>query len=308
MDQNNLQFSESSSDSSIYQNAQRLTDDELDIFSNHEDEHTMSSEDVPIIDTQPSIGIEQIESEVFVDEDIPQSSGLRDIWHQDQQTIDISVSQNQELLIPPAKFESEGIVDEDIPLATKFRRSEEDTMSSGLRDIWYQDHQTIDISGSQNQEFYIPPAKKLRRSDCTIDLDCSQSEDLFKDSEVAAKMDEQGTSGTSGTSEDLFKCTEVTQIVSPKMDEAGTSGLSSEEIKLSNIEFFEEMSEKCLKMVKEADMTDEDIEEMYAISCSRYLDKFLLKKHPDDIQKRQKLLAKIKKAGEEGIYLKRFMC
>ena len=54
-------------------------------------------------------------------------------------------------------------------------------------------------------------------------------------------------------------------------------------------------------MIEESDMTDEDIEEMYAIACSRYLDKFLLKKHQDDIQARQKLLAKIKKAGEEGI-------
>ena len=242
MDQKNLQFSESSSDSSNYQNAQRLTDDEFDIFSNHEDQHTMSSEDVPIIDTQPTIGIrdsqneEQIESEVFVDEAIPLATKFR-------------TSEDTS--------ESEVFVDEDIPLAAKFRRSKD---TSGLRDLWHQNQQTIDISVSQTQELYIPPAKKFRRSQLAIDTDFSQSEelydspagpssseDLFRGSEVAAKMDEPGTSGTSGLghkSEDLFKCSEVSQIVSPKMDEPGTSGLSSEEIKLSNIEFFEEISEK----------------------------------------------------------------
>ena len=299
MDQKKLQISESSSDSSNFQNAQRLTDDEFDNFSNHEYQHTMSSEDVPIIDTQPTIGIrdsqneEQIESEVFVDEAIPLSTKFR-------------TSEDTS--------ESEVFVDEDIPLAAKFRRSKD---TSGLRDLWHQNQQTIDISVSQTQELYIPPAKKFRRSQLAIDTDDSQSEelydspagpssseDLFRGSEVAAKMDEPGTSGTSGLghkSEDLFKCSEVSQIVSPKMDEPGTSGLSSEEIKLDNIEFLDEISEKCLKMIEESDMTDENIEEVYAIACSRYLDKFLLKKHQDDIQARQKLLAKIKKAGEEGI-------
>ena len=300
MDQKNLQISESSSDSSNFQNAQRLTDDEFDNFSNHEDQHTIgTSEDVPIIDTQPTIGIgikdsqneEQIESEGFVDEAIPLSTKFR-------------TSEDTS--------ESEVLEDEDIPLAAKFRRSKD---TSGLRDLWHQNQQTIDLTVSQTQEVYIPPVKKFRRSQLAIDTDFSQSEelydspagpssseDLFRGSEVAAKMDEPGTSGTSGLghkSEDLFKCSEVSQIVSPKMDEPGTSGLSSEEIKLSNIAFLDEISEKCLKMVE--DMTDEDIEEMYAIACSRYLDKFLLKKHQDDIQARQKLLAKIKKAGEEGI-------
>ena len=271
MDQKNLQFSESSSDSSNYQNAQRLTDDEFDNFSNHEDQHSIgTSEDVPIIDTQPTIGIrdsqneEQIESEVFVDEDIPLATKFR---RSDKQTIEISVSQTQELYIPPAK---------------KFRRSQ----------------LIIDLDYSQSEELYDSPAGPSS----SVDEEGPFSEDLFKGSEVAAKMDEPGTSGTSGLghkSEDLFKCSEVSQIVSPKMDEPGTSGLSSEEIKLSNIAFLDEISEKCLKMVE--DETDEDIEEMYAIACSRYLDKFLLKKHPDDIQKREKLLAKIKKAGEEGI-------
>ena len=299
MDQKKLNISESSSDSSNFQNAQRLTDDEFDNFSNHEDQHTIgTSEDVPIIDTQPTIGIgikdsqneEQIESEGFVDEAIPLSTKFR-------------TSEDTS--------ESEVLEDEDIPLAAKFRRSKD---TSGLRDLWHQ-QQTIDLTVSQTQEVYIPPVKKFRRSQLAIDTDFSQSEelydspagpssseDLFRGSEVAAKMDEPGTSGTSGLghkSEDLFKCSEVSQIVSPKMDEPGTSGLSSEEIKLSNIAFLDEISEKCLKMVE--DMTDEDIEEMYAIACSRYLDKFLLKKHQDDIQARQKLLAKIKKAGEEGI-------
>ena len=302
MDQKKLNISESSSDSSLFQNAQRLTDDEFDNFSNHEDQHTIgTSEDVPIIDTQPTIGIgikdsqneEQIESEGFVDEAIPLSTKFR-------------TSEDTS--------ESEVLEDEDIPLAAKFRRSKD---TSGLRDLWHQNQQTIDLSVSQTQEVYIPPVKKFRRSQLAIDTDFSQSEelydspagpssseDLFRGSEVAAKMDEPGTSGTSGLghkSEDLFKCSEVSQIVSPKMDEPGTSGLSSEEIKLSNIAFLEEISEKCLKMIEESDMTDEDIEEMYAIACSRYLDKFLLKKHQDDIQARQKLLAKIKKAGEEGI-------
>ena len=301
MDQKKLNISESSSDSSLFQNAQRFTDDEFDNFSNHEDQHTIgTSEDVPIIDTQPTIGIgikdsqneEQIESEGFVDEAIPLSTKFR-------------TSEDTS--------ESEVLEDDDIPLAAKYRRSKD---TSGLRDLWHQ-QQTIDLTVSQTQEVYIPPVKKFRRSQLAIDTDFSQSEelydspagpssseDLFRGSEVAAKMDEPGTSGTSGLghkSEDLFKCSEVSQIVSPKMDEPGTSGLSSEEIKLSNIAFLEEISEKCLKMIEESDMTDEDIEEMYAIACSRYLDKFLLKKHQDDIQARQKLLAKIKKAGEEGI-------
>ena len=301
MDQKKLNISESSSDSSLFQNAQRFTDDEFDNFSNHEDQHTIgTSEDVPIIDTQPTIGIgikdsqneEQIESEGFVDEAIPLSTKFR-------------TSEDTS--------ESEVLEDDDIPLAAKYRRSKD---TSGLRDLWHQ-QQTIDLTVSQTQEVYIPPVKKFRRSQLAIDTDFSQSEelydspagpssseDLFRGSEVAAKMDEPGTSGTSGLghkSEDLFKCSEVSQIVSPKMDEPGTSGLSSEEIKLSNIEFLDEISEKCLKMIEESDMTDEDIEEMYAIACSRYLDKFLLKKHQDDIQARQKLLAKIKKAGEEGI-------
>ena len=302
MDQKKLNISESSSDSSLFQNAQRFTDDEFDNFSNHEDQHTIgTSEDVPIIDTQPTIGIgikdsqneEQIESEGFVDEAIPLSTKFR-------------TSEDTS--------ESEVLEDDDIPLAAKYRRSKD---TSGLRDLWHQNQQTIDLSVSQTQEVYIPPVKKFRRSQLAIDTDFSQSEelydspagpssseDLFRGSEVAAKMDEPGTSGTSGLghkSEDLFKCSEVSQIVSPKMDEPGTSGLSSEEIKLDNIEFLDEISEKCLKMIEESDMTDEDIEEMYAIACSRYLDKFLLKKHQDDIQARQKLLAKIKKAGEEGI-------
>ena len=272
MDQKKLQISESSSDSSNFQNAQRLTDDEFDNFSNHEDQHTIgTSEDVPIIDTQPTIGIgikdsqneEQIESEGFVDEAIPLSTKFR-------------TSEDTS--------ESEVLEDEDIPLAAKFRRSKD---TSGLRDLWHQNQQTIDLTVSQTQEVYIPPVKKFRRSQLAIDTDFSQSEELY-DSPAGAS-----------SSEDLFKCSEVSQIVSPKMDEPGTSGLSSEEIKLSNIAFLDEISEKCLKMVE--DMTDEDIEEMYAIACSRYLDKFLLKKHQDDIQARQKLLAKIKKAGEEGI-------
>ena len=288
MDQKKLQISESSSDSSNFQNAQRLTDDEFDNFSNHEDQHTIgTSEDVPIIDTQPTIGI-----------------GIKDSQNEEQ--IEFRTSEDTS--------ESEVFVDEDIPLAAKFRRSKD---TSGLRDLWHQNQQTIDLSVSQTQEVYIPPVKKFRRSQLAIDTDDSQSEelydspagpssseDLFRGSEVAAKMDEPGTSGTSGLghkSEDLFKCSEVSQIVSPKMDEPGTSGLSSEEIKLSNIEFLDEISEKCLKMIEESDMTDENIEEVYAIACSRYLDKFLLKKHQDDIQARQKLLAKIKKAGEEGI-------
>ena len=280
MDQKKLNISESSSDSSLFQNAQRLTDDEFDNFSNHEDQHTIgTSEDVPIIDTQPTIGIgikdsqneEQIEfrtsedtseSEVFVDEAIPRATKIR-------------TSEDTS--------ESEVLEDDDIPLAAKYRRSKD---TSGLRDLWHQ-QQTIDLTVSQTQEVYIPPVKKFRRSQLAIDTDFSQSEELY-DSPAGAS-----------SSEDLFKCSEVSQIVSPKMDEPGTSGLSSEEIKLSNIAFLEEISEKCLKMVE--DMTDEDIEEMYAIACSRYLDKFLLKKHQDDIQARQKLLAKIKKAGEEGI-------
>ena len=272
MDQKKLNISESSSDSSNFQNAQRLTDDEFDNFSNHEDQHTIgTSEDVPIIDTQPTIGIgikdsqneEQIESEGFVDEAIPLSTKFR-------------TSEDTS--------ESEVLEDEDIPLAAKFRRSKD---TSGLRDLWHQNQQTIDLTVSQTQEVYIPPVKKFRRSQLAIDTDFSQSEELY-DSPAGAS-----------SSQDLFKCSEVSQIVSPKMDEPGTSGLSSEEIKLSNIAFLDEISEKCLKMVE--DMTDEDIEEMYAIACSRYLDKFLLKKHQDDIQARQKLLAKIKKAGEEGI-------
>ena len=272
MDQKKLNISESSSDSSNFQNAQRLTDDEFDNFSNHEDQHSIgTSEDVPIIDTQPTIGIgikdsqneEQIESEGFVDEAIPLSTKFR-------------TSEDTS--------ESEVLEDEDIPLAAKFRRSKD---TSGLRDLWHQNQQTIDLTVSQTQEVYIPPVKKFRRSQLAIDTDFSQSEELY-DSPAGAS-----------SSQDLFKCSEVSQIVSPKMDEPGTSGLSSEEIKLSNIAFLDEISEKCLKMVE--DETDEDIEEMYAIACSRYLDKFLLKKHQDDIQARQKLLAKIKKAGEEGI-------
>ena len=272
MDQKKLNISESSSDSSLFQNAQRLSDDEFDNFSNHEDQHSIgTSEDVPIIDTQPTIGIgikdsqneEQIESEGFVDEAIPLSTKFR-------------TSEDTS--------ESEVLEDEDIPLAAKFRRSKD---TSGLRDLWHQNQQTIDLTVSQTQEVYIPPVKKFRRSQLAIDTDFSQSEELY-DSPAGAS-----------SSQDLFKCSEVSQIVSPKMDEPGTSGLSSEEIKLSNIAFLDEISEKCLKMVE--DETDEDIEEMYAIACSRYLDKFLLKKHQDDIQARQKLLAKIKKAGEEGI-------
>ena len=258
MDQKKLNISESSSDSSNFQNAQRLTDDEFDNFSNHEDQHTIgTSEDVPIIDTQPTIGI-----------------GIKDSQNEEQ--IEFRTSEDTS--------ESEVLEDEDIPLAAKFRRSKD---TSGLRDLWHQNQQTIDLTVSQTQEVYIPPVKKFRRSQLAIDTDFSQSEELY-DSPAGAS-----------SSEDLFKCSEVSQIVSPKMDEPGTSGLSSEEIKLSNIAFLDEISEKCLKMVE--DMTDEDIEEMYAIACSRYLDKFLLKKHQDDIQARQKLLAKIKKAGEEGI-------
>ena len=293
MDQQKLNISESSSDSSLFQNAQRLTDDEFDNFSNHEDQHTIgTSEDVPIIDTQPTIGIrdsqneEQIESEVFVDEAIPLSTKFRtsEDTSESEVFVDEAIPRATKFRTSEDTSESEVLEDEDIPLAAKFRRSKD---TSGLRDLWHQNQQTIDLTVSQTQEVYIPPVKKFRRSQLAIDTDFSQSEELY-DSPAGAS-----------SSEDLFKCSEVSQIVSPKMDEPGTSGLSSEEIKLSNIAFLDEISEKCLKMVE--DMTDEDIEEMYAIACSRYLDKFLLKKHPDDIQARQKLLAKIKKAGEEGI-------
>ena len=295
MDQKKLNISESSSDSSNFQNAQRLTDDEFDNFSNHEDQHTIgTSEDVPIIDTQPTIGIgikdsqneEQIESEGFVDEAIPLSTKFRtsEDTSESEVFVDEAIPRATKFRTSEDTSESEVLEDEDIPLAAKFRRSKD---TSGLRDLWHQNQQTIDLTVSQTQEVYIPPVKKFRRSQLAIDTDFSQSEELY-DSPAGAS-----------SSQDLFKCSEVSQIVSPKMDEPGTSGLSSEEIKLSNIAFLDEISEKCLKMVE--DETDEDIEEMYAIACSRYLDKFLLKKHQDDIQARQKLLAKIKKAGEEGI-------